>query len=429
MPKIRYQKITFREPEKLAAISSANTLITDYLRQGYKLSLRQLYYQFVAKDLFPATKTWTLVNSKWVRDPGGTKNAEPNYQWLGAVIADARMAGYMDWEAIEDRTRDIDAVPHWETAADILGASHRSFRVDKWTTQSHRLEVWVEKDAVEGIAKQAAHAHDVPIFSCRGYGSLSSLWASANRLRAYVERRQKVVLLHLGDHDPSGIDMTRDLNDRLNHFIWSDLLKAAAATLDERREAAGKKFSEMCVREVCHTYGLDEDDVWNKRIIEVRRIALTMDQVRQYDPPPNPAKTADARFKSYQEEFGDECWELDALEPSVLDALISDSIEDLKNYEEYAKREATENHHLAGLKAAAEKWDDGLVDVVIDFKPKTKVIHKQEFVPPAAETEDDTAASIRATIARIDKKMPALNVRGKLTKKAAKKPAPKRKKK
>ena len=75
----------------LAMIEKANEIIADYAAQGFTLTLRQLYYQFVSKDLLP--------------------NKQAEYKRLGSVINDARMAGMLDWEAIEDRTRNVKHQP------------------------------------------------------------------------------------------------------------------------------------------------------------------------------------------------------------------------------------------------------------------------------------------------------------------------------
>ena len=101
-----------------------------------------------------------------------------------------------------------------------------------------------------------------------------------------MDAGKRVVLIYLGDHDPSGIDMTRDIEDRLGTFMMGK----------------GASFS------------------------GVLRIALNMDQVEEYQPPENPAKSSDSRFKSYVIEFGPSSWELDALEPVVLSKLVEDSI-------------------------------------------------------------------------------------------------------
>jgi len=142
---------------------------------------------------------------------------------------------------------------------------------------------WIEKDALVGVIAGICNTLDVPYFSCRGYTSQSEMWAAAQRLKKYVQQRQQPYIIHLGDHDPSGIDMSRDIRDRLSMF-------------------AGFPVS-------------------------VERIALTMSQVEHYDPPPNPAKITDSRAAEYIDRWGEESWELDALEPRVIEDLIRMHVE------------------------------------------------------------------------------------------------------
>ena len=123
MPRIMYVDKRFGM-DALAAIDHANRICRQYRDQGYDLTLRQLYYQFVAHDLFPEDRTWVRLDSgKWVRSADGTKNAEPNYKWLGDVVNDARLAGKLDWWYIVDRTRNVQHVTHWESPAEIIGAA------------------------------------------------------------------------------------------------------------------------------------------------------------------------------------------------------------------------------------------------------------------------------------------------------------------
>ena len=120
MPRIKYKDINF-SADKLDLIAKANTVIAKYQQQGFSLTLRQLYYVFVSNDLFP--EAWTYVhvgNNKWERRPGGTKNAPPNYNGLGDIISDARLAGLIDWLAIEDRSRSSYANQHFSKPSDIL---------------------------------------------------------------------------------------------------------------------------------------------------------------------------------------------------------------------------------------------------------------------------------------------------------------------
>ena len=286
MPKISYQDRNFSE-SSVKIIEQANVIITDYSAQGFRLTLRQLYYQFVSKDLI--------------------KNNQKEYKRLGSVINDARLAGLIDWEAIEDRTRSLKSLSHWDSPKDILDVCSQQYRIDKWATQKFRPEIWIEKEALAGIFEGVCHELDVPYFCCRGYTSQSEMWAAAMRLEKYIDKEQTPIIFHFGDHDPSGIDMTRDIRDRLEMFMGG---------------------------------------------LELQRLALNMDQVDQYSPPPNPAKATDARFSGYIKTYGDESWELDALEPSVLANLVRNSIDGIMDndaWDKAEKREKTEKTKIAKI--------------------------------------------------------------------------------
>jgi len=148
--------------------------------------------------------------------------------------------------------------------------------------QENYVTVFIEKDALIGVIEGVCTEYDVPYFSCRGYTSQSEMWTAAQRLIEREKHGKRTTIIHLGDHDPSGIDMTRDIQDRLRLF-------GSTAT--------------------------------------IHRIALNFDQVEEYNPPPNPAKTTDSRYASYQTLHGEESWELDSLEPSVIVELIRAEIE------------------------------------------------------------------------------------------------------
>jgi hypothetical protein len=261
MPRIEYVPRQF-SPERLAIIRRANEICTDYAAQGYDLTLRQLYYQFVSRDWIP--------------------NQQSEYKRLGAVISEARLAGLIDWHFIVDRTRNLRGLPHWDNPRQIIDAVASQYLTDRWANQPYRAEVWIEKDALIGVIQRVCNRNDVPFFSCRGYTSQSELWAAARRLSHYAEAGQGTVVIHLGDHDPSGIDMSRDIAGRLALF-------GAHAT-------------------------------------QVRRIALNRNQVDQYRPPPNPAKLTDSRARGYIRAHGSSSWERDALDPATLSELIENEI-------------------------------------------------------------------------------------------------------
>lgn len=300
MPKIEYVPKNFR-PDSLDLIEKINGVIGDYARQGFSLTLRQVYYQMVARAIIP--------------------NNERSYKNLGNLISDARLAGLIDWEAIEDRTRNLRGNSHWTTPGSMVNSAAYSYHLDHWKGQKNYVEVWVEKDALVGIVGQICSKLDVNYFSCRGYVSQSEMWGAARRLKRHVDQGQNIVLLHLGDHDPSGKDMSRDIVDRLITF---------------------------------ETYGVD-----------FNRLALNMDQIELYNPPPNPTKLTDSRATGYIDQYGYECWELDALEPQVISDLISKNVRkyrDDKLYNAILKQEREEKELLEDLAenwpSIAENWDD-----------------------------------------------------------------------
>ncbi len=296
MPKIVYKETSFGA-ERNAVIDRINGLITDYLAQGYTLTLRQLYYQFVARG--------------WIA------NKQQEYKRLGDILNDGRLAGRIDWYAIEDRTRSLGGNSHWKDPGQIIDTCARSYMIDKWDGQSYRIEVWVEKDALEGVVGQAARKLDINYFSCRGYTSQTSMWDAGQRLKRYVSRGQKVIILHLGDHDPSGIDMSRDIEQRLKMFM--------------------------------------EGEAWG---LEFFRIALNPDQVRKYNPPPNPAKVTDSRYEGYRARFGEESWELDALEPKVITDLITRAVAKYRDQARFGEKAKEEAVGKSLLTAAAKRWAD-----------------------------------------------------------------------
>lgn len=274
-------------------IYQANTIIQEYVRQGFDLTLRQLYYQFVARGLIA--------------------NKIQEYKRLGAIVNDARLAGLIDWNHLTDRTRNLEALPHWATPGSIVEECARSFRIDKWATQKVRIEVWVEKEALAGVMERPCVAEDVPYFPNRGYVSQSEMYAAGQRMLNYMEAGQRPIVLHFGDHDPSGIDMTRDIQERLRMFTGG---------------------------------------------VEVRRLALNMDQVEEYSPPPNPAKQTDSRFESYTEEYGDESWELDALDPTTLAGLVQAEIRRFRDERKWREAVKVETQYRAELTAASDRWSD-----------------------------------------------------------------------
>ena len=293
---------TRRFQEKTSAIiDHANKIIAEYHLRGFVLTLRQLFYQFVSRALIP--------------------NTQQDYKRLGDVIKNGRRAGLIDWEAIEDRTRNVRRSPSWDSPVNIIASCADQYREDIWQGQAYRPEVWIEKDALLGVIEGVCDEFRLPYFACRGNNSESEQYKAGKRFEAHLANGVTPIVLHLGDHDPSGLDMTRDNRDRLATFA--------------------------------------------RHGVEVRRLALNMEQVERWRPPPNPAKETDTRYAAYAKQFGTNSWELDALDPTVIADLIRTAVEGMIDAEGWdaAMGEEAENRDL--LEAASEKWslvEDFLTD-------------------------------------------------------------------
>lgn len=281
-------------PKSIILIDKANAIIHEYMNKGYMLTLRMLYYQMVSRDIIP--------------------NNQKAYKCLGSLISDARRAGLVDWNALEDRTRNLKSWRTFDSPKQLIEAYAETFNIDMWEDQDYYVEVWVEKDAMLSVIERACSPRMLPHFSCRGYVSDSEIWNRAQIMRqawAGGSGRQPVVI-HLGDHDPSGVDMTRDVTERLRMFS-------------------------------------------HKTPIIVNRVALTMDQINEFNPPPNPAKVTDSRFEAYNDEYGDESWELDALNPEYIGLLIEESVVDLIDEEKWDKAVKLRDAGRAKLLDAANR--------------------------------------------------------------------------
>jgi len=308
MSKITYKTKRFRAGT-LEIIEKAEQIINEHANMGFDLTLRQLYYQFVQSDSFP---------EEWRDKKTGSKNIQSNYDKLGSIISNARLAGMIDWNSIVDRTRQMKENGHWISPSQMIRAYSRWYELNKWIGQPYRVEVWIEKDALIGVIEGICRELDIPRFSCRGYTSQSEMWRAGKRLKDYHKFGGATpVILHLGDHDPSGIDMTRDIRDRL------------------------LMFSEL------------EDDEF---IME--RIALNMDQIEEYNPPPNPTKLTDSRAEGYISDYGNDSWELDALNPQVMSQLISDKVYEYMDEDLWDEVKEKEERHKSFLSTVCDRWED-----------------------------------------------------------------------
>jgi hypothetical protein len=290
--KQEYREINFRTKAR-TLIGQANDILEEYDAQGFTMTLRQLFYQFVARDMI--------------------ENAYKNYKLLGRTVSNGRIAGLIDWDHIEDRTRSLNTHSSWRSPESIIRTAATSYREDIWQGQKYRPEVWIEKAALIGVIEGVCNEFRVPYFACIGNNSQSEQRKAGERFSNHKARGLIPVVLHFADHDANGIDMSRDNRERLAVFAGAD--------------------------------------------IEVRRLGLNMDQVRKYNLPPNFAKEKDNNIDKYVAEFGTvECWELDALSPPVIEGLIRDELNMMIDHDEWKDREAEEQENRDLLAKVSANW-------------------------------------------------------------------------
>lgn len=291
---IKYQHFNLRK-SSLALIDQVNVVIEEYQAEGYKPTLRQIYYQLVQANVIP--------------------NTQQHYDNLGVLIKKGRLMGLISWDAIEDRIRSISEWLIQPEQLSVLHGLETKLAYDLWTPQNAYLEYWVEKDAQIQVVERACRQFRVPYMQCRGYMSWSEIYNAGNRFAEAAAEGKRVAMIHLGDYDPSGWDMTRDNEERISVIAGFE--------------------------------------------VEVIRIALQRDQIRELKLPAQWAKVTDKRHVKYVAEHGEHSWELDALKPSYIANLIKETTESfIVDQELWDKTLADEAEARKPLAALHGRWSD-----------------------------------------------------------------------
>jgi len=264
-------------------LDCCRAVLADYEQQ---ITVRQLYYRLVAGQVIP--NTW--------RD----------YKRLGGFLTRWRKEGELDPNAFVDLTRKPNKAQIWPDLASFLEAVRNSYRRDPWQTQDGRPEVWLEKEALVTVIDPVCREWGVTLQVCRGYPSVSCLYAAAQRTAR---------ILYFGDFDPSGQDIPRNIRHEL-------------------------------------------EETWGAEV-SLDLIALTPEQIAEHNLPPAPAKATDSRTPRFVAQHGVDTVELDALPPDVLSALVRGAIEeeivDNSAWDLEQKRGESERAKLAVITRRIEK--------------------------------------------------------------------------
>lgn len=240
MKYIQYEPVRLSKTSRWH-VEDAERIIREYAEKGYAITLRQLY--------------WLLVRTR------GFINSDKNYKRLVRLVSMGRRAGLIPWiEENETRTFDYD-----------------------YPGSTNQVELWASKD-LGSITESSYWAS--------GYMTDCALWEESMRIRKILESGRNFVILHLGDHDPTGLDMTRHIRERLDLFVFG---------------------------------GGGPVDLAAK--LRIKRIGLNFEQIKEHHLPYAQIPKNDTRSAEYRKTYGNKRWELEALEPEALDSLICSEFE------------------------------------------------------------------------------------------------------
>lgn len=204
---------------------------------------------------------------------------ESAYSNLCTLLAKWRRSGAIQYSDFVDGTRWKSGPTLWDSAAEALQNTANCYRQNLWADQAHFVEVWVEKDAIRSIVSDATSKWGVDVLACKGFPSMSTLASAADTFRAQQERGKEVHILYLGDRDPSGLAIDTNIKSAL--------------------------FDDHAVDGV-----------------DFRRLAVTPEQIEEFNLPTRPVKTSDRRAKGW---LG-ECVEVDTMPPATIKEIFNHAI-------------------------------------------------------------------------------------------------------
>lgn len=271
-----------RTPEADGVLTATKKILAG---EAGQITVRHLFYRLVGLEVI--------------------EKEEAAYKGLCRHLSRWRRQEEIPWAAFADNTRWHIKGRTFDSVEDALSNTAETYRRNLWQTQEHFVEIWVEKDSIASIVAQTANSFGVPVFVCRGFASLSSLYSAANTFKEAAANGKSPVIYHLGDHDPSGV--------------------AAAQSVD-------RAFRDDFKVDVLFT-----------------RVAVTEDQIESLHLPTRPVKMSDTRAGKWS---GGECVELDSMPPTEIRKLVETCIVQNINVHEWQmiqKIEAMERETLLSI--------------------------------------------------------------------------------
>ncbi|HEY4707048.1 MAG TPA: hypothetical protein VII64_06265 [Thermodesulfobacteriota bacterium] len=268
----------------IALIVNAHEL----LEAEHPMTLRQLFYRLVS-----------------IR---GLQNSRADYQKLSRVMTQAREAGDINHEWLVDRSKPEIVPSVWRDPAGYLEAVARSYRRDYWQDQPYYAELWLEKDSLTGSVEGLVGELGITLRAHRGYSSTTKKLEIA---RLFDSKKKPIRIFYIGDHDPSGLDIERDLLDKISKYQRTD----------------------------------------NYATIE--RLGILREDIALFNLPPLQIKDSDSRAPKFRLQHGAEVVEADALPPVELRARIREKVEALIDFTSWNHKLIAERAEFASIKKFA----------------------------------------------------------------------------
>ena len=260
----------------------------------YAMTLRQLYYALISAGALP--------------------KVEAAYGRLKRVMRELREDGTVPWEWLVDHTRSVFQARTWDGLAGLLADSARLYRRDLMRSQPVAIQLWAESDSIGSVIARTADRYTIPTFIGRGYSARGYLWAAAQDAVQAHQAGKQVHILHVGDHDPSGEDIFRDVSETLRLYAIAVETARPAAHI---RDVLALRAEAWCIGDIAEVLALETP--W----LSCDRLALTADQIEEYGLPVRPPKTSDVRAARFT---GRGSVEVEALPVDVLLAIVEEAI-------------------------------------------------------------------------------------------------------
>jgi hypothetical protein len=285
-----------RDRRTRSEMDTIRNKIIEVLDRDHPMSVRQAYYQLVVA--------------------GAVEKTEEQYQ--GTVIrllTEMRMSDEISFDWVVDESRRRRENQTYNSIADAARDCAEFYRRNALHACPDYIEIWSEKEALAGVIEDAASEYDVPIIVSKGMPSITQLYGSAKEIARAAEAGKDTYIYQFGDHDPSGVLIPKTIERRLE--------------------------------ELCDKLGCDPP------IFE--RVALTEEQVAEFDLPTRPTKR---KGNSHAKQFEGDSVELDALPPAELRSMVRDCIERHISADQLAKLRVAEESERELLEVWADRIEE-----------------------------------------------------------------------